>query len=418
MSTTTRMQIRSRFIETLQPKKVEKGLKIAFLIYGICSLLSMAAMSVGAALLFVMILLSTSSFQEWKHEVKKPFSRRVLTWSLLLFFCVLISLISAIFFPLEYSHQHSEVHFFKDLTKCWYFFWPLILVVGLRRLTERSQDQVLNTWIGAFAILSVIGILQYFTAWPRGQGIPGEPTHYHTTLFLGHHLSVASILIFPFFIALDRAWLFRKTPKKKLFYGLAAALGAGALYFTYSRTLWMALPIGILVWVIWRLPKKWAIATVLVAVLGVIGATQYPPIAQRIHTSMGIGDRRTLWAANWEFFLSRPLTGVGWRHNHELSGFYLMEKMNTKDVFAGHAHNNFLDVLGGMGLFGAISWLGWCLVTLWAGARKRVSGITSGLNAGWVCAWLVFHLNGLTQVNFWEAKVQHQIAWIVAWTLL
>ena len=40
------------------------------------------------------------------------------------------------------------------------------------------------------------------------------------------------------------------------------------------------------------------------------------------------------------------------------------------------------------------------------------------LAKGWACAWIVFHLNGLTQVNFWEAKVQHQMAWVIAWSLL
>ncbi|MBU6376699.1 MAG: hypothetical protein KGQ59_11925, partial [Bdellovibrionales bacterium] len=39
------------------------------------------------------------------------------------------------------------------------------------------------------------------------------------------------------------------------------------------------------------------------------------------------------------------------------------------------------------------------------------------LSRAWLAAFIVFHLNGLTQVNFWEGKVQHQLFWVVAWVL-
>ncbi len=33
------------------------------------------------------------------------------------------------------------------------------------------------------------------------------------------------------------------------------------------------------------------------------------------------------------------------------------------------------------------------------------------------CAWLTFMLNGLTQENFWDAKVTHQMSFVIAWML-
>ena len=421
MSAFTRMQICKKFIPKFDAQNSRKTLKIAFLIYAVCCLLSMATMSVGAAILFLAILVTSTHFSEWKAELNRKPTRLYLIWGGALIVAIVLSLISAIAFPLSYANQYSEVHFFREMVKCWYLIWPFVLVVGLRRLLDSERETVLKTWLGTFTILSVIGIFQYFTAWPRGQGIPGEPTHYHATLFLGHHLSVASILIFPFFAALDRAWTFGfllKKPKHAIFYGIAAALGLGALYFTYSRTLWLALPVGILIWTLWRLPRKWAALGALILGSAVGLATQYGPIAKRIHDSLGTGTREALWLANWEFFKNRPLAGAGWLHNHELSAYYLIEKSHNTDVFAGHAHNNLLDMLGGMGLIGTFAWLGFCAVILWTTFRKKSSPLTSSLSIGWVCAWIVFHINGLTQVNFWEAKVQHQIAWVIAWTLL
>jgi hypothetical protein len=40
-----------------------------------------------------------------------------------------------------------------------------------------------------------------------------------------------------------------------------------------------------------------------------------------------------------------------------------------------------------------------------------------GIGRGLFCAWIVLHLNGLTQVNVWEGKVEHQMAWALAWAL-
>ena len=292
-------------------------------------------------------------------------------------------------------------------------------MIGLRRLNPTDQKWVLHTWLAAFGVLSLLGVTQFFHGWPRPQRIPGEVEHFHTTLFLGHHLSVASIFIFPLFVALDSAWNFRGKPRGKFLFLLAFGLGLLALFFTYSRTLWIALPLGLLVWVLWRLPKKWSLATIGVGIICGILLTQYPPIQKRIHDGLGVGTRQNLWSANWEFFEQRPLTGVGWRHNHELAGYYLMEKLQTNDVFSGHAHNNALDMLGGMGGLGLLAWIAWCGGALWLLLRKSSQkSLLSDFAVGLVCAWLVFQINGLTQVNFWEAKVQHQMAWIIAWSLL
>ena len=75
-------------------------------------------------------------------------------------------------------------------------------------------------------------------------------------------------------------------------------------------------------------------------------------------------------------------------------------------------------MLGGTGLLGALAWLAWCWVTLkilWRGFKNPVS---QSFAWGLLCAWLVFQINGLTQVNFWEGKVMHQMMWVVAWSLL
>jgi O-antigen ligase len=350
-------------------------------------------------------------------------------------FACAASLVGGKLFPLSYGGKFSEVHFLPDMAKAWYLFWPCILVIGLKRLRDPERVFVFNAWILTFAALSVVGIIQHYTGWPREQPIPGEREHYHATLFLGHHLSVASIFIFPFFASLDQAFYrFKKTPNKPrvgkknvpeiafektypTLYLIAAALGFITLFLTYSRTLWVALPIGVLIWAIWVAPRRF-LPYVGFSIVGIaLALSQYPPIKRRLAEGMGIGDRKELWIANFDFFKQRLLTGVGWHHNQELSAYYLMNKYHTADVFNGHAHNNFLDMLGGLGLLGAMAWLGWCLWVFWITLPHTTRKASLSFSKGLICAWIVFQLNGLTQVNFWEGKVQHQMAWAIAWAL-
>ncbi len=142
---------------------------------------------------------------------------------------------------------------------------------------------------------------------------------------------------------------------------------------------------------------------------------------------MGFATRVLLWRTNWELFLHRPLLGVGLRLNHPLAGQYLAAKHPEQSFFIGHAHNNILDILAGTGLVGITVWLFWWGHLLLICARlicaRRVRYAENLERENWhfshgiFCSWIVFHLNGLSQVNFWEGKVQHQLMWSIAWVL-
>jgi O-antigen ligase len=394
-----------------------KILTLGFAVYAISTLISMAVMSIGAAALLVALLVAFGGPAGlWKAmalEATRPWMRWYLRASVILFGACVLSLMGGIFFPLIYNGKGPEIHFLADLGKGWYFLWPWILATGLNAIEEEDRRKILNSWLGAFSMLGVFGIIQYFVGWPKYQSIP-ETSRFHAVLFLGHHLSVASILIFPFFVALDRL-----RSRFSVFWAASVAAGLIMLFLTYSRMLWIALPVGIFFWAIWRLPRRWALTSIAAVILGGLLMTQVPIIHRRIENGAGISDRKALWLANIEFLKARPLTGTGWRHNIEVSGNYLLEKTHAESVFSGHAHNNLIDMLGGTGLIGAFAWIFWCVVVMaiaWKSAGLERTGV-AGYARGLFCAWIVFHLNGMTQVNFWEGKVQHQISWAIALSL-
>lgn len=328
----------------------------------------------------------------------------------------------------EYSNIQSLFKLSYLFLPVWLFWIIEQLAAGENRRLSQSEWQRVSVrahlaWFATFAVMVVIGFQQYWTGWPREQPIPGNPGHFHSSLFMGHHLSVASTLIFPFFMFLDLrghrpSWLEksgnRLTNERpeigfRAVWAIVVALGALTLFFTFSRMLWVALPVGLAVYAYFLLPRRsWLIGCGGLLGAGLI-ASQLPMVQSRLQDQLGVGDRTWLWKANWALFKESPLFGVGLRKNSELAGYWLQKQLNQSHVFSGHAHNLYLDLLSGTGIFGLMAWLTWALVVTLLFvrvARKRGK-------PGFLAAWIVFLLNGMTQVNFWEGKVLHQLVWVI-----
>ncbi|MBI3534410.1 MAG: O-antigen ligase family protein [Deltaproteobacteria bacterium] len=390
-------------------------------IYSISTLISMAAMNIGAGIFLISCVLESGGVLCFWNHLKTLFFHKeikvfIVASTLLIGVCFL-SLVCAKFFPLTIAGKQAQIHFLRDMAKIWYLFWPVVLLAGLNFLKPHERSRLFQIWIFAFLVISIIGVIQYYTGWPREQPIPGNPGRFHVKGFFGHHLSFANIFIFPFFITLDfllKSFQEKAPLRKKAFYTLAALVGFFALLGTYSRMLWVALPIGLIIWAIWSLPKKHALVFAIGVVLGIFLAFQHPKIKSRLFDALGVSPRIDLWQANMHLFKQRPITGVGWHHNEELASYYLQEKSKTTSVFAGHAHNNFIEVLSSTGVLGLGVWIFWCSLAFYWLFFVIKHGLGMPFSQGLFCAWIVFHVNGLTQMNFWEGKVLHQIMWMMA----
>jgi O-antigen ligase len=274
-------------------------------------------------------------------------------------------------------------------------------------------------------MISVLGFFQFFTGFPRAQPNPLLLGYYHPTLFLGHHLSVASIWIFPFFALLEvkkSNHLSKSLRFSQVHLNLFLLAGLFVLILSYSRTLWVALPIGLTLWTWIRFSRKIAFLSSSGVVALAIASLQIPAVQVRFQNGMGVGERVQLWRANYLFFQERPIFGLGFGKNLEtFHQYFSWLHPELSDFFIGHSHNVYLEVLSGLGIFGAVAWLGWILVQL-SGLSKIINspnseGSFNPLSGGFSCAWVVFLINGVTQVNFWEGKVMHQVMWVSGLTL-
>jgi O-antigen ligase len=394
----------------------ERALFAGLAIYFVVILGSQATMSIGIGVVLVAALIGFGSPKRLALAVRDgarlPEVRRYLRATNFVTLACFLSLVFAKLTPVVLAGEKPDVQFLKDMWKAWYFYWPLMLVPSLLALSPASRRRVYQVYLYAFGVACAIGIGQFFTGWPYAQAIPSLPGYYHVTGFPGFHLSFASIAIFPCFVALAEVFTGRIVPRAHA--AAISLLGLVAIFGTYSRQVWLSLPVGLFFFAALQLPRKKAIATIIAGGVVLFLLFQIPSVRIRAETGIGIQDRLDLWKINFEFFKMRPITGIGWHHNLPMAGaWYRQFHPEISSPFVGHAHSNIFEFLGGLGAIGLASYVFWTWTTL-----RQALRVGGAMGAAFFSAWLVFHLNGLTQVNLWESKVLHSMMASVAMILV
>ena len=399
-------------------------------LYAVLSLISMAPMNIGFfSLLAVSLFYWAKDHKATHYDLNSlpDFKPYLKSMAFLAFACVL-SLIVAKFYPAIYADHAPEVTW-HGIEKIWYVFAPLALLFAFAQ-TGGTKDRlwgVLKFWGIATALLALVAVIQFQTGWPMPQVIPTNPTHFHAILFFGHHLSTASIIPFPTFVALSLFFgALTRLGKINRFELLVGIAGLLILFLSYARTAWLAIPIGIILLFTRYLKPKTLLISLGAFFLILAAGTQTPAMKERIQNNMGIQDRLRLWEANIDFFKHRPITGIGWLKTQEMSEFYFktIDPEHYRDYFWGHAHSNFFEMLGGTGLLGLIAFIIWTVFTLRLCIRTSKLAKEQGENELSDVSWGIFtalvllHFNGLTNVTFWEGKVMHTQMFAVAIVLM
>lgn len=392
---------------------------IAF--YLLCSLFGMGPMNISFAILLLFWCVIPYRFggkqpsDIFDLDGVVPLAKT----SLVLALSCVISLLAMLFWPYSYA-GHSPALSLRAFEKLWYLFIPFIFVSAFRTHAGQSLPALnflRRVWWGTLLALLPIAIIQFFTGWPNPQVIPTNPDRFHAILFLGHHLSVSSIIPFPTFTALAVAMgAYNRDRTIKWFPALVGVSGLIILFLSYARTAWLAIPIGLVLLFMRYLKPRVLLASVAALILGLTLAAQTPAVSERIRNSMGIQDRFRLWEANLDFFKHRPVTGIGWLATQEMSQYYFKEKHpdTYKSYFWGHAHSNYFEMLGGAGILGLIAFLIYLVFTLrlaWNTGRMADERGLPGwgdFSRGIAIGLVLLHFNGLTNVTFWEGKVLHQ----------
>lgn len=392
---------------------------IAFYLF--CSLIGMGPMNIGFGILVLFWIARVARVRPALRTSlgRIPGIRGLGTTSLVLASACILSLLAMHFFPYSYA-GHSPTLSLRAFEKLWYLLIPFTLVAAFVTHSPGSVDSfafLRRIWWGTVLVLLPVAVIQFFTGWPKPQVIPTNPDHFHAILFLGHHLSVSSVLPFPTFAALAIALgTWRRTGRIDAFASVTGLAGLTILFLSYARTAWLAIPLGLILLFVRYLKPRTLLASLagLVLVIGV--ASQTPAMKERIRNQMGVQDRFRLWEASLDYFSHRPLTGIGWLATQEMSGYYFQQKdpEHYREYFWGHAHSNVFEMLGGAGLLGLLAFLYYALFTIrfsWETGKiadRNRQYEWGDFSRGITVALILLHFNGLTNVTFWEGKVIHQ----------
>lgn len=282
-------------------------------------------------------------------------------------------------------------------------------------LDEPKRNKLVFLYLGVAGVWGIYGIVQHFTPLdifrPDHRGIielPSVKGFFHTTGPFNHHLSFANAFTFPFALALGGFFV---STRWRLWFGVLATVLGVAIFYSYSRVAWIMLLVMALLTVIKVIPR-FRIAISLVVLLGAFFTTFFfEPVRHRIFDQTLV-QRELIWKANWMMFKEHPLLGVGYNQNEYLSGKYVyLVEPNGQNLFVGHAHNNFLQILSSTGIIGISVFVFFWLSFLFPVTRAYLK------SQGWDRVWLLgvllalfgFHINGLTQWNFGDAEVNHNL---------
>lgn len=394
---------------------------VSMAFYLLCSLIGMGPMNIGFGMLlgFFVAARLRSGRSVPAQALDIPGTRTFALVSALLGVSCVVSLLAMHIWPHSYA-GHAPVLSFRAFEKLWYLLIPFLFVSAFQTHAAHSLPALnflRRVWWGTLLALLPVAIIQFLTGWPKPQVIPTNPDRFHAILFLGHHLSVSSVIPFPTFTALAvalGAW--QRDRKLPWFPASVGVSGLIILFLSYARTAWLAIPIGLILLFVKYLKPKVLLASLIGLALTLGLASQTPAMKERIRNSMGIQDRFRLWEANLDYFKQRPVTGIGWLATQEMSQYYFKEKdpEHYKEYFWGHAHSNYFEMLGGAGLLGLIVYLVFVVFTLrfsWqTGSMADEAGLPGwgDTSRGITVALVLLHFNGLTNVTFWEGKVLHQ----------
>jgi len=391
---------------------LEKALSIISILYGLAVCSSMAAMEIGAVLWLVVFLVYAYQ-KKWTVCTMQPIMLPVS-----LYCCAAILSLFMSTYPVDLRHQLGPLR-----------FYPLLFVMIW---TFSQTKNYRHVFLGIFilsSIIAVYGIVQsYFgidLIRPEGQkriyGLSGYVAGetYRAIGTFNHPLTFACAYVLPSIFAF--AFLAAKNklrPKYRFLLFLCACLLLFALFRTHSKNIYLAIPISIAFVLFFERRKLSYVFLVAVAIVFASLYWSSPKFRTfyKINTDFTFIrsniQRVMLWDANLELIKDNIWFGVG-INNDDKSAEYLDKLYPNPDVqkLYGHAHNNILQILSEMGIFGLLAYLYfWIIIFLslfkgYLKAKAQDHSFYRSILIGGLGAFIGFHCNGLTQSNFFDSEV-------------
>ena len=297
------------------------------------------------------------------------------------------------------------------------FFVCLTAIVGLYAIVQSFTGIDLLRW-GSERAVQRLPMTTKPQLW-RSAGLWGSPMGY--MYIVGMH----ACFILAFILVFFRHRREREAASLWMMSALAFPIVTFSVFTTYVRGGWISLGIAffIMAFLVSRIfAGLLATAFSLVFIFLFFGLRSFNDRILSLFDPnySSNSDRLILWKMNWLMFQEYPILGIGWDQNEDRAREYLT-RMGLPEAFGGHAHNNYIQVLAGLGLTGFIVWFSIIVFMLWLNYRlwKKLPQDMYWprvLALGCLGAQIHLHIGGLTECNF-KAGATNQ-NFMVVWGLV
>ncbi|MEI6079106.1 MAG: O-antigen ligase family protein [bacterium] len=402
---------------------IKKILPAVYFMYLFSMVISMAGMEIfGWSGIFLTIYILVYDLVVNKEDifVRHPLNK----WFLILACALAISVLSS---PLASEAHIGKLYYLGRIRNLIFFSYHLIIFERIF-----SYQRALKTLLYFMLPIVLYALLQKFTGFDP---ITGN-WKMHLSMFNSYsmrevfnmYLTYVNVFQFHFFIILSFVVLGKMGSKLRFFLISLAILLLASFIFSGGRAIIVAISIGFIVQLFISYRKLPYIIALLAIMAGSYIAFKTSPYAMD-KVKLTINDRNQLgddwrfhfWKTHLAMFKDHPIKGVGYEMNEPLTGMYY-KKLGITDpkYFAGHSHNIIVQMLAGTGLLGTIPFL-----ILWAmifymsfqafnTAVKQGDWYNTALCHGLIGGFVSFWVNGMTQWNFGDFEVTHNMMFFIA----
>jgi O-antigen ligase len=305
----------------------------------------------------------------------------------------------------------SPVPWFFYLSK---FNWVVNLYLMI--FAFNRSDYKFKNWFWFFSIAFLVPNIYALFTYYKGydyltqQAIRGSIGLVSSATYHAHGNS----LIFVFFASLF-VFLFNQFNRKQFFFfGLALTLMAASIFVSYTRGIWGATFVSLLVLSFIRSRKLGFLYLIITLVVGSTIYFNSEEIQHRLNASFATTSdllRMELLQVHWQMFKAHPVIGIGFWESYRQIADYWPQLGLKPDHFESHSHNQYLNVLACTGIIGFIIFMSimcYFVKCSWSSYKqfKKSDELKAAIAIAVFISILQFLLACLTDVSFEYAKIR------------
>ena len=392
----------------------------------ICSTFSIAGTDASIAVLYLITII------RWVRN--RPLTQLGNPFLWVTLFFIAFTVLSGLFNSYETDHLMA-------LRNNWKLLLPLLLAVIL---TETNSEQLLWTFFGFVFLISVYGIIQYFTGadWLRPEGEKFTTPYlfgssdgnnvYHAKGNFSHHLTYGGVMLLSFPLLVSLTFCKDWNPLTRIFTSLIAILVLLGIGASLGRSIWLGTAVTLVI-LFFRIYPKLIVAISIV----IIATSTYfytylgdAPIQNRAPTNhfealqqrfisgfmlKSNQDRILMWETGISAIRDHFWLGIGYNND----GVVMPEYRKRISKITGHrfhnnastgVHNIYIQTWVNYGFFGMLAYLGIFVIFFLQTFRGllKTNNFTFENSILWagisgVCGFMVA---GLFENNFRDGEVQ------------